>query len=115
MGHFIPAREQLHSNILGSNVQIADSLTTGRLKGVTHAFSPYSTGMTATGRAGEVLSLQVRRQAFPLAISNSLLLVPMCGVRCALLGSGGMHDQSSYSIQTDRWSLTGNQLNHGAS
>lgn len=82
MGHFIPAREQFHSNILGSNVQIADSLTTGRLKGVTHAFSPYSTGMTATGRAGEVIVLTSPPASF--SVGNLQQPSPRSDVRCAM-------------------------------
>jgi DHA2 family multidrug resistance protein len=39
-----------------------------------------STGLTAMGRAAEVLGLQVRQQAYTLAISDSFLLLATCCV-----------------------------------
>jgi MFS transporter, DHA2 family, multidrug resistance protein len=82
MGHFIAIREQFHSNILGLNVHLGDVLTDQRLFGLGHAFASHSTGTTAVGRAAEVLGLQVRQQAFTLAISDSFLLVAACCVAC---------------------------------
>src|SRR5580698_7711565 len=61
MGHFIAVREQFHSNMLGLNVQLGNSLPDQRLLGLKHAFAPHSTGLTAIGRAAEVLGLQVRQ------------------------------------------------------
>jgi MFS family permease len=43
-------------------------------------FAPHSTGLTAMGRAAEVLGLQVRQQAYTLAISDSFLLLATCCV-----------------------------------
>jgi DHA2 family multidrug resistance protein len=80
MGHFIAAREEFHSNMLGLNVQLGNSLTDSRLLGLQHAFAPHSTGLTAMGRAGEVLGLQVRQQAYTLASSDSFLLPATCCV-----------------------------------
>ncbi len=85
MGHFIAAREQFHSNMLGLNVQFGNSLTDSRLISLQHAVAPHSTGTTTIGRAAEVLVLQVRQQAFTLAISDSFLLVAMCCAACLVV------------------------------
>jgi DHA2 family multidrug resistance protein len=85
MGHFIAAREQFHSNMLGLNVQLGNGLTDSRLLGLQHAFVPYTTGIAATSRAAEVLGLQVRQQAFTLAISDSFLLLATCCVVCLMV------------------------------
>src|SRR5580658_2618430 len=87
MGHFIAVREEFHSNMLGLNVQLGNSLTDSRLLGLGHAFAPYSTGLTAMGRAAEVLGLQVRQQAYTLAISDSFLLVASCCAACLVVVS----------------------------
>jgi MFS transporter, DHA2 family, multidrug resistance protein len=85
MGHFIAVREQFHSNMLGLNVQRGNGLTDSILLGLQHAFASHSTGLTAAGRAAEVLGLQVRQQTFTLAISDSFLLVATCCVACLIL------------------------------
>ena len=85
MGHFIAIREQFHSNMLGLNVQLGNGLTDHRLLGLRGAFSTYSTGLAATGRAAEALTLQIRQQAFTLAISDSFLLLASCCVACLIL------------------------------
>jgi DHA2 family multidrug resistance protein len=85
MGHFIAIREQFHSNVLGLNVQLGNDLTDYRLLGLQHAFVSHSTGLTATGRAAEVLGRQVRQQAFTLAISDSFLLLTTCCVACLVV------------------------------
>jgi MFS transporter, DHA2 family, multidrug resistance protein len=85
MGHFIAIREQFHSNMLGLNVQLGNGLTGYRLLGLQHAFAPQSTGLTATGRAADVLGLQVREQAFTLAISDSFILLATCCVACLVV------------------------------
>ena len=85
MGHFIAIREQFHSNMLGLNVQLGNGLTDYRLLGLQHAFASHTTGLTAAGRAVEVLGLQVRQQAFTLAISDSFLLVATCCVACLVV------------------------------
>jgi len=87
MGHFIAVREQFHSNMLGLNVQLGNGLTDYRLLGLQHSFASHSTGPTAAGRAAEVLGLQVRQQAFTLAISDSFLLVATCCVACLVVVS----------------------------
>jgi DHA2 family multidrug resistance protein len=85
MGHFIPVREQFHSNMLGLKVQLGNTLTDNRLLGLRGAFAHHSTGLTATGRAAEVLALQVRQQAFTLAISDSFVLLATCCVACLVV------------------------------
>jgi MFS transporter, DHA2 family, multidrug resistance protein len=85
MGRFIPVREEFHSNMLGLNVQLGNWLTDQRLLGLRSTMSPYSTGLTATGRAADLLGLQVRQQAFTLAISDSFLLIAACCVVCLLI------------------------------
>jgi MFS transporter, DHA2 family, multidrug resistance protein len=85
MGHFIAIREEFHSNILGLNVQLHNGITDYRLIGLQHAFASHSTGVTAIGRAGELLGLQVRQQAFTLAISDSFLLLAACCVACLVV------------------------------
>jgi MFS transporter, DHA2 family, multidrug resistance protein len=85
MGHFIAVREEFHSNILGLSVQPGSGVTDSRLLGLQHAFAPHSTGPTALGRAAEVLSLQIRQQAFTLAICDSFLLVAACCVVCLVV------------------------------
>ena len=85
MGHFIAIREQFHSNMLGLNVQLGNGLTDYRLLDLQHAFASHTTGLTAAGRAVEVLGLQVRQQAFTLAISDSFLLVATCCVACLVV------------------------------
>jgi MFS transporter, DHA2 family, multidrug resistance protein len=85
MGHFIAVREEFHSNMLGLNVQLGNVLTDNRLLGLGHALAPHSTEHAAVGRAAEVLGLQVRQQAFTLAISDSFLLVAACCIACLVL------------------------------
>ena len=68
--------------MLGLNVQIANSAIGYRILGYQHAFASHSTGLTAVGRAAEVLGLQVRLQAFTLAISDSFILLAACCVAC---------------------------------
>jgi DHA2 family multidrug resistance protein len=85
MGHFIAVREQFHSNMLGLNVQLGNGLTDYRLLGLQHAFAPQSTGLAATGRAAAVLGLQVRQQAFTMAISDSFILLATCCVACLVV------------------------------
>lgn len=85
MGHFIAVREEFHSNILGLNIGSGNGITDTRLAQLQHAFASHSTGLTAIGRAAEVLGLQVRLQAFTLAISDSFILVAACCVGCLVV------------------------------
>jgi MFS transporter, DHA2 family, multidrug resistance protein len=86
LGRFITIREQFHSNALGLHVQLGSGLIEQRLMGFRAALSPHSIGLAvATDRAAELVTLQVRQQAFTLAISDSFLLIAMCCVFCLLV------------------------------
>lgn len=86
MQHFIPIREEFHSNILGLNVQLGQPTTDQRLAGFTAALASHSTGLAAAGeRAGAIVNLQVRQQAFTLAISDAFMLVAWSAVCCLLI------------------------------
>jgi DHA2 family multidrug resistance protein len=86
MQHFIPAREEFHSNILGLGVSFGNVATNQRLLGLRAGMASRSPGIaTATGRAGEILGLQIRQQAFTLAISDSFLLVAWSVVCCLIV------------------------------
>jgi DHA2 family multidrug resistance protein len=85
MGHFIATREQFHSNMLGLNIQSGNGLGDHRMHGLQHAFASHATGLSAVGRAAEVLGMQVRQQAFTLAISDSFMLLAACCVACLMV------------------------------
>jgi hypothetical protein len=68
-------------------VLLACTLTDSRLLGLQHAFTSHSTGLSAAGRAAEVLGLRVRQQAYTLAISDSFLLLATCCVACLVVVS----------------------------
>jgi MFS transporter, DHA2 family, multidrug resistance protein len=86
MQHFISTREQFHSNILGLGVQLGQPATDQRLLGLGAGMLSHSTGLTAAaGRAAEILGLQVRQQAFTLAITDSFLLVAGSVVCCLIV------------------------------
>jgi DHA2 family multidrug resistance protein len=78
-------RKQFHPNMLGLNVQLGNVLTVQRLLGFGGAFSTHSTGLTATGRAAEALAMQVRQQAFTLAISGSFIVLATCCAICLVI------------------------------
>jgi DHA2 family multidrug resistance protein len=86
MGHFLTVREQFHSNILGLGVQLGEPATQQRLTMLSGAMAPRSAGTNmAVGRAVEILSLQVRQQAFTLAIIDSFRLVAWAAVCCLIV------------------------------
>ncbi len=83
MQHFIPLREQFHSNILGLGVQLGLGPTNQRLLGLSAALASRTVGAAdATARAAEVIGLQVRQQAFTLAITDAFLLISWASVCC---------------------------------
>lgn len=85
MQHFIPTREQFHSNILGLGVQLGLSPTSQRLLGLSGGVASRTVGSPdAMGRAAEILALQVRQQAFTLAITDAFLLIAQAAI-CSLL------------------------------
>jgi MFS transporter, DHA2 family, multidrug resistance protein len=86
MQHFISVREQFHSNILGLGVQLGQSATDQRLLGLRAGMLSRSPGaVIAAGRAAEILGLQVKRQAFTLAITDSFQLVAWAVVCCLIV------------------------------
>jgi MFS transporter, DHA2 family, multidrug resistance protein len=88
MQHFIAVREQFHSNILGLGVQLGDPATYQRLLGLRAGVQSQSAGLpAATGRAAEILGLQVRQQAFTLAIIDSFMLIACSAVFCLIVVS----------------------------
>ena len=85
MQHFIAVREQFHSNILGLGVQLGERATSQRLEGLSAGVASSSTGAAAAvARAGKILGLQVRQQAFTLAITDSFTMVAW-SVVCSLV------------------------------
>jgi DHA2 family multidrug resistance protein len=86
MQHFIPTREQFHSNILGLDVQLGQAATRQRLSELTAGLTPHSAGLAAAAeKAATVLALQVRQQAFTLAIADSFMLVACSAVFCLII------------------------------
>ncbi len=76
MGHFVSAREKFHSNLLGLHVQNGSWITDQRLRMLAGGAFGKSTGMQeAQYRAAEALGLQVRAQAFTLAISDGFIVI----------------------------------------
>jgi DHA2 family multidrug resistance protein len=83
MQHFLPMREQFHSNMLGLGVQLGLAPTNQRLLGLSASVASRTTGAAnAVGRAAEILGLQVRQQAFTLAIADAFLLVAWSASCC---------------------------------
>ena len=86
MQHFIPTREQFHSNMLGLGVQMGASATSHRLLGLSAGVASRTVGSPhAMGRAAEILGLQVRQQAFTLAISDAFMLIAWSTIFCLLV------------------------------
>ena len=85
MQHFISVREQFHSNVLGLGVQLGQTATDQRVFGLTAGMASRAPGLaTAAERAAEILGLQVKQQAFTLAITDSFLLLASSVVCCLL-------------------------------
>ncbi len=85
LGHFLATREKFHSNILGLGVQLGDPSTYQRLLGLSAGVKSQSPGLPeATGRAVEILGLQIRQQAFTLAITDCFMLIAF-SVVCVLI------------------------------
>jgi DHA2 family multidrug resistance protein len=76
MTRFITVREQFHSNLLGLNVQIGNWLTDERLRMLSGGLFPGSSGAEeAQQRAVDILSQQVRAQAYTLSIADGFILI----------------------------------------
>jgi len=73
---FIAVREQLHSNLLGQNVDAGNWITAERLRGVALSLAPSSAGMEeAQARSAVIVGAQVRGQALTLAYSDAFMLI----------------------------------------
>jgi DHA2 family multidrug resistance protein len=76
MTRLISVREQFHSNMLGLNVQTGSWLTYERLRMLTAGLLPRFTGMDESqARAVDLLSQQVRAQAYTLAIADGFVVM----------------------------------------
>jgi MFS transporter, DHA2 family, multidrug resistance protein len=86
MTRFISVREQFHSNMLGLNVQSGSWLTDQRLRMLSGGLLPGSTGPDEShARALDLLSQQVRAQAYTLACSDGFVLIGWVAVAYMLL------------------------------
>ncbi len=84
--HFIAVREEFHSNILGLGVSLGQNATDQRALGLRAGLLSHSPSLlTATGRAAEILGLQVKRQAFTLAITDSFTLIATAATCCLIV------------------------------
>lgn len=76
IGHFLSVREKFHSNLLGLHVQSGTWITEQRLRMLAAgAFGKSAGAQEAQYRAAEALGLQVRAQAFTLAISDGFIVI----------------------------------------
>jgi DHA2 family multidrug resistance protein len=86
MGHFIAKREQLHSFLLGLQVQRGDWITEGTVHNLTLGLAAKSSGLaTAAGRAVGVVDGKVRLQAYALTMIDAFHLVAWMCVATLLL------------------------------
>jgi MFS transporter, DHA2 family, multidrug resistance protein len=86
MTRFVSVREKFHSNLLGLGVQSGDWRTDERLRLLTGGFLPGSAGREqAQERAVDLLSRQVKAQAYTMAISDGFVLIAWCVVFYLLL------------------------------
>ncbi len=76
MGHFIAAREQLHSNLLGLHVTQGSWITEGNLHALAGSLYAKSFGAgEAAARAAGVIGARLRLQAYSLSLIDGFLLV----------------------------------------
>jgi len=76
MTRFLSVREKFHSNMLGLQVQSGNWLTDDRLRMLTGGVLPASNGSEeAKHRALDLISQQVRAQAYTLAVSDGFVLI----------------------------------------
>ena len=76
MTRFISLREKFHSNLLGLHVQAGAWLTDERLRALSGGLWPESAGQEeAHNRGLEILSHQVRAQAYTMAVADGFILI----------------------------------------
>jgi len=86
MGHFIAAREQLHSNLLGLHVQRGNGLDETSIGQLTAGLYGKSAGLAAAaGRAVGVIGGRVRLQAYTLTFIDGFHLIAWACVVALLL------------------------------
>lgn len=85
MQHFLSYREQFHSNILGLAIQLGRTASDQRILALKAGIIPHASNPdTGSGRVVELLALQVRGQAFTLAIGDGFALVAWAAIMCML-------------------------------
>jgi DHA2 family multidrug resistance protein len=86
MTHFIAAREQLHSNLLGLHVERGNWLDDASIRQMTAGLYAKSSGVAAaTGRAVGLIGGRVRLQAYTLTFIDGFHLVAWACVAALLL------------------------------
>ena len=76
MSRFLSMREKFHSNMLGLHVQTGSWLTDQRLQVLSGSVQPESAGPDeAYNRALEILTRQVRAQAYTMAVADGFILI----------------------------------------
>src|SRR5215471_10385168 len=76
MTRFLSQREKFHSNLLGLHLEAGDWLTDQRLRLLTGGLLPQSAGTEeARQRALEILSRQIRAQAYTMAVADAFILI----------------------------------------
>jgi len=88
MGHFIAAREKLHSFLLGLHVQPGSWITAGTVVDLTGSLAAHSSGIpAATGRAIALVAGGVRLQAYALSFIDAFHVVAWTCVVIVLLSA----------------------------
>jgi MFS transporter, DHA2 family, multidrug resistance protein len=83
MTHFLSVREKLHSNLIGLHVDLGDWTVQQRLSTLAAGVFPSSNGAEgASARAVELLSLQVRQQAYTQAVIDGFTLCAWSVIVC---------------------------------
>src|SRR5215472_12235610 len=76
MTRFLSLREKYHSNLLGLHVEAGDWLTDERLRLLTGGLLPQSAGVEeAHNRALDILSRQIKAQAYTMAVADAFILI----------------------------------------
>jgi DHA2 family multidrug resistance protein len=76
MNRVVTVRERFHDNALGLHIQAGDWLTDQRVRALSAGLFPASSGSEqAQSRAVDILSQQVRGQAYTMAISDGFVVI----------------------------------------
>jgi len=86
MGHFLAAREKLHSNLLGLHVTQGSWITDWNIRALTAGVYGKSSGLAAAGgRALDLIAARLRLQAYSLSLIDGFLLVAWTCANALLL------------------------------